>query len=218
MKLKTTLILLTLLSTNAIQAKALELSVNVSNLQNSPIKDIVVYLESTDGRALHKTEKSIEINQLNKSFAPYISVIQTGNKVRFHNQDDITHHIYSPVGDNKFQFKILSGQQQVMEDFTSTGEVAMGCNIHDWMSGHLLIVDTPYFDKTDESGKVTLTVKEEGSYQLTLWHPQMSEINNRITQTINLDKNKQLKVQLTKEMKPLPDQKSEDDFDFLSDY
>lgn len=198
--------------------QAIELQVNVYDLQNNPVKDIVVYLESKDGLSLHKTQKSIEINQLNKSFAPYISVIQVGNKVRFHNQDDITHHIYSPIGDNKFAFKILSGQQQVMEDFSTTGEVAMGCNIHDWMSGHLLIVDTPYFDKTNDNGQTSFVIKDEGNYQLTLWHPQMNEANNEITQTITLHKNKKIEVKLTKVMAPLPEQKSEDDFDFLSDY
>lgn len=216
MKFKTILLILTLLSIRSIQA--IELKVNVYDLQDNPIKDIVVYLESKDGLTLHKTKKSIEINQLNKSFAPYISVIQVGNKVRFHNQDDITHHIYSPIGDNKFAFKILSGQQQVMEDFTTTGEVAMGCNIHDWMSGHLLIVDTPYFDKTNDNGQTSFVIKDEGNYQLTVWHPQMNEANNQITQTITLHQNKKIEVKLTKVMAPLPEQKSEDDFDFLSDY
>ena len=105
-----------------------------------------------------------------------------------------------------------------MENFTATGEVAMGCNIHDWMSGHLLIVDTPYFDKTNDNGQASFVIKDEGSYQLTLWHPQMNEVDNRITQTITLHENKQIEVKLTKAMEPLPEQKSEDDFDFLSDY
>lgn len=216
--MKFTTIVLLLISLLAYNTYAVELKVSVNDHQNTPIKDIVIYLESNEGISLHKTKKTIEINQLNKSFAPYISVIQTGNEVRFHNQDDITHHIYSPIGDNKFEFKILSNQQQTMKEFTTAGEVAMGCNIHDWMSGHLLIVDTPYFDKTDNNGQASLTIKDEGDYQLTLWHPQMNEVNNRMTQRIKLDKNKKIDVKLTHSMDPLPEQKSEDDFDFLSDY
>lgn len=209
-------LILTLLSAHF--AHAIELNVSVYDPQEQPIKDIVVYVESSDSLPLHKTKKSIEINQLNKSFAPYIGVVQSGNEVRFHNQDDITHHIYSPVGDNKFEFKILSGQQKTMDSFITTGEVAMGCNIHDWMSGHLLVVNTPYFNKTNVQGQAKFTIKDKGSYQLTVWHPQMNEVNNRISQTITLHNNENVKVQLTKTMDPLPEQKSEDDFDFLSDY
>ena len=36
--------------------------------------------------------------------------------------------------------------------FNKEAEIAMGCNIHDWMSGYLLIVDTPFFTKSDKNG------------------------------------------------------------------
>ena len=199
-------------------ASAVELTVTIYDYEKHKLKDIIVYLEGKDTKVVEKINKSVEISQFNRSFAPYISVVQTGNQVRFHNKDDITHHIYSPIGKNKFQFKILSGQQHEMDDFTSEGEIAMGCNIHDWMSGYLLVLDTPYFDKTNAQGVVSLSVKHKGNYQLTIWHPQLNESNNRMVQSITLDKNKHIEIRLTNAMDPLPMQKSEDDFDFLSDY
>lgn len=179
---------------------------------------MVVYLEKSDGTPLEKTQKNVEIKQVDKSFAPYISVMQAGNQVLFHNQDDITHHIYSPIGENKFAFKISSGQKKMMNNLSHTGEVTMGCNIHDWMSGYLLILDTPYFDKTNEQGKALLMVKEVGDYTLTLWHPQMNEADHRMLKKINLTHNKSVSLTLKQAMAPLPEQKNEDDFDFLSDY
>lgn len=216
MKTILTLSILTYLFCFSLQA--LELEIKVYNPLKAPIKNIVVYLEKNDGEFLGKTEKTIEIKQVNKSFAPYISVIQSGNTVLFHNQDDITHHIYSPIGENKFAFKIKSGQQKTMDSFTHTGEVTMGCNIHDWMSGYLLILDTPYFDKTNEQGVALLKIENTGDYKVTIWHPQMNEPNHRITQNISLTSDQKLAITLTQAMSPLPEQKNDDDFDFLSDY
>lgn len=199
-------------------SQALELEVTVYDHLQSPIKNIVVYIESTDGIELVSTQKTIEVSQLDKSFTPYISVIQTGNQVRFNNQDDITHHIYSPIGKNKFEFKIFSGQQKTLDSFADTGEIAMGCNIHDWMSGYILVLDTPYFDKTNKQGIALFSIKDKGNYRLTLWHPQINELDQRLIQDMKLNENSKIEITLSKPMAPLPEQKNEDDFDFLSDY
>ena len=120
--MKTRLILSILTYLYCFSLQALELEIKVYNPLKAPIKNIVVYLEKSDGTPLGKTEKTVEINQVNKSFAPYISVMQSGNTVLFHNQDDITHHIYSPIGENKFAFKIKSGQQKTMDNLTKINE------------------------------------------------------------------------------------------------
>lgn len=99
---------------------------------------MVVYLQPQDDIFLTLNENIVEVGQFDRSFTPYISVIQLGNTVNFKNRDDITHHIYSPIGDNKFSYKINAGQSASKSDFQQTGEVAMDCNIHDWMSGYLL--------------------------------------------------------------------------------
>ena len=198
--------------------QAAELEVKVLDINSQPVTNIVVYLENEDGVLLEKTAKAIEINQSNKSFLPYISVMQKGNLVHFNNKDDITHHIYSPLGENKFSFKILAGEKKTIEHFSTAGEIAMGCNIHDWMSGHLLIVATPYFDKTNGNGIANISVKEEGNYNLTLWHPQLGERDNQLTKKITIKGDMNKVLQLTQEMAVLPEQKNEDDFDFLSDY
>jgi plastocyanin len=210
--------ILTILGIFSFSASAITVDVNVVDHKNRLLSDIVVYLTPVGETILPKTNKTIEIGQRNKSFTPYISVIQAGNKVRFHNKDDITHHIYSPVGDNKFAFKIRSGQEHTKDDFNRPGEISMGCNIHDWMSGHLLILETPYFDKTDTQGIVSIDVEMEGDYQLTLWHPQLADEDTNISQKLTIQNNHKVEVKLSRAMKKIPEQKSDDDFDFLSDY
>jgi plastocyanin len=194
------------------------ISVNVINTNKKPLENLVVYIEPVHHTITSKNTQTLEIGQKDKSFIPYISVMQLGNDVIFNNQDNITHHIYSPVGDNKFSLKIRSGQQTMKSDFSKAGEVSMGCNIHDWMSGYMLIVDTPYYAKSNKIGNTKIIIEKPGLYKVIVWHPQMNATDNRITKEINVDSSMEVTMQLSKPMNEIPSQESEDDFDFLSDY
>ena len=51
---------------------------------------MVVYLQPEDDISLPFNEQIVEVGQFDRSFTPYISVMQLGNKVIFKNKDDIT--------------------------------------------------------------------------------------------------------------------------------
>ncbi len=180
--------------------------------------DMVVYLEPLDGQTLEQSRKEVVVGQFGKSFSPYLSVSQINSQVNFVNRDDITHHIYSAGNENKFSFKIRAGKTNSSTTFEHASEVAMGCNIHDWMSGYLLVVNTPYFDKTDEHGRASFNIAKRGMYRIVVWHPQMQADNNRMTIEKDISEHDTLAFVLKNEMESIPMQESDDDFDFLSDY
>ena len=182
------------------------------------LKDLVVYLEPLEGQLLAPNLEHLVINQEGRAFAPYISVSQVNGDVNFVNKDDITHHIYSAGSENKFSFKIKSGETNSSTKFSQPTEVAMGCNIHDWMSGYLLVVNTPYFAKTDAKGYAYFDISQLGKYKIVVWHPQMNSTDNRMIQETSVLSNAQFSFKLQDEMAGIPLQESDDDFDFLSDY
>jgi len=199
-------------------AYAQQVEIKVLDPSLNPLKGLVVYLETPQGMHVDKNDKVVAVTQIDKSFSPYIGVMQKDSAVTFHNKDNITHHIYSPLGNNKFAFKLRAGQQQLKRDFGDVGAIAMGCNIHDWMSGHLLIVDTPYYAMTDVNGVASFDVLNTGNYKIVVWHPQMATKENRMSQMLEVNKPATVKFILSKALAELPTQKNEDDFDFLSDY
>ncbi|MBL4910685.1 MAG: hypothetical protein JKX78_11830 [Alteromonadaceae bacterium] len=191
----------------------------------SVIANLVVFLTPIDLSSIAKAtifspqvilQKIIK--QKNKKFVPYIDVVQKGQIILFDNNDDITHHIYSVSGKNRFEFKIKGNKNKKSPILNSTGEVAMGCNIHDWMSGYVYVVDTPFFTKTNTNGKAIFNDMPTGQYQLSIWHPQLDVSNNTITQNITIGKQTSWQITLPKALLPIPKQESEDDFDFLEDY
>jgi len=190
----------------------------VKSQAGQALADMVVYLEPLNGQVLDQSSKKVIVGQFDKSFTPYISVSQSKSTVNFVNKDDITHHIYSAGSDNKFSFKIRAGETNASTQFSHATEVAMGCNIHDWMSGYLLVVDTPYFGKTDIKGQVSFDVNKQGQYKVVVWHPQMQAENNRMSIEKNISAPSVFTLTLPEGINDIPAQKSDDDFDFLSDY
>ena len=194
------------------------LDVTVQSKNLATLAGVVVYLEPLSGQVLPASTATLVINQKNKAFSPYLSVVQSNQAIRFTNKDDITHHIYSVSADNKFSFKIRAGQSNEQTSFDHQSELAMGCNIHDWMNGYLLVLNTPYFAQTDQLGLARFSHVKPGKYQVVVWHPQMETKNNRYMQPIMVTDNSHLSVHLTTELSILPRQQNDDDFDFLSDY
>lgn len=199
---------------------ALAAEVKLLNTAGEPVAGMAVYLTPT-GETKARVDNMApvaEVHQTDKQFSPYITLVQQGTEVNFINDDDITHHIYSALGPKRFSFKLKPESAPQSVHFTAAGTVAMGCNIHDWMSGYLLVVDTPLFGLTDEQGSVNFPEIPAGSYTLVVWHPQLETEDNRVTTMISAPLSALFTLVNEFEMAPLPVQKSLDDFDFLEGY
>ena len=203
-----------------LSALANELTIIVKNPSQDLVKNIVVYVTPEQHiDDLQPNTKPLYIDQIDKKFAPYITVLQRGQAINFANKDDITHHIYSVSGENRFEFKIKKGHEKSTQKLNAVEEVAMGCNIHDWMSGYALVVDTPFFGKTNEEGKLTLSLPQAGAYTVTIWHPQLDVQGNRISEPVQLTQSSsEFQMTLPKSLLPIPEQSGQDDFDFLEGY
>lgn len=202
------------------QVHAAELMVKLVDKDNKPLENVVVYVTPKSGvEGLPKNHEQLIVGQKDKKFSPYVTVMQKGQKITFSNQDDITHHIYSVSGNNRFDFKLKAGAEVVTDDMSSTEEIAMGCNIHDWMSGYVLVVDTPYYGVSNDNGVVSLTVSQLEQYTITAWHPQLDMSSNKFEQFYDLKTNSAtINMKLPKNLLPIPEQSGQDDFDFLDEY
>ena len=98
---------------NCLTLSAAELTVSVVNTEQQPADNVVVFLTPTLGYTGPATKaKPILIEQKDKKYAPYLAVAQKGQQVIFSNRDDITHHIYSVSGKNRFDFRLKAGSKE----------------------------------------------------------------------------------------------------------
>lgn len=148
--------------------------IRVQDPRGSVVRDAVVYAVP-EGRALPLARKTAVMDQKNRMFIPHVLAVQTGTAVRFPNSDDIRHHVYSFSPAKPFQLPLYKGTPANPVLFDRAGVVTLGCNIHDQMSAFIVIVDTPYFERTGGDGRATLRDVEPGKYVVHVWYPEMRD-------------------------------------------
>jgi len=153
---------------------AADLKVQVQSAAGLPFAGAVVYATPL-APPPHGELPRATIDQVNRTFVPIDSVIQAGTAVAFPNSDNIRHSVYSFSPARVFTLKLYAGTPSSPVVFDKPGVVVLGCNIHDSMVAWVLVVDTPYFARTDRSGVATLANLPPGDYRLRAWHSPMAE-------------------------------------------
>ena len=163
-------------------AQAAATPVQVVDVRGRPLVDAVVYATPSGARpALAAPGTTAAIDQIDREFVPLVSVIQAGTNVRFPNKDDVEHDIYSFSPAKRFEIKLYSGVPAKPVLFDKPGLVVLGCNIHDSMVAYVLVVETPYFGRTDKDGRFSFENLPAGSYRVAAWHYRMRDPNAQPT-------------------------------------
>ena len=111
------------------------------------------------------------MDQVNKTFVPYVLVVPVNSLVSFPNSDDIRHHVYSFSPAKTFELKLYAGRPKKPVLFDTKGVVVLGCNIHDSMVGYIYVTDKKDVYLTNEKGEVVLDRDLPLNTQLKVWHP-----------------------------------------------
>ncbi len=149
------------------------LQLQVQDGAGKPLTDAVVFLESREARALAKPLQGAEVAQIAKQFAPTVLVVTAGTAVTFPNRDTVRHHVYSFSPNKTFELKLYSGVPANPVVFDKTGIAVLGCNIHDAMTAWVVVVETPYFGRSNAGGSVSLAQVPPGNYRMRVWHPAL---------------------------------------------
>lgn len=164
------------LASAAAHANAASLAVQVSDTQGHGVPDAVVYAVPTNGKAPARPGKPAVIDQVKRRFVPLVTVVRAGTPVTFPNSDNIEHDVYSFSAAKTFELTLYSGVPSRPVVFDKPGLAILGCNIHDQMVAYVLVVDTPYFAKTDAAGRVRFDNLPAGSYEIRAWSHRMNSL------------------------------------------
>lgn len=140
--------------------------------------------------------------QQNFAFAPHVLIVPVGATVKFPNKDKVRHHIYSFSRPAKFEIKLFGRDESRSYTFSTEGAVALGCNIHDTMSGFIKVVDTPFAAKSNGSGAARLAGLPAGFARITIWHPRLRGKDNEMTVSVPLTASGNVSRTLTLALRP----------------
>jgi plastocyanin len=134
----------------------------------------VVYIEKIPGQAFEPPAEPAIMDQKDLIFLPHVLPVLVGTRVDFLNSDTVRHSVFSTKKSaQQFNLGIYDAGVVKSEVMSTPGAVSLLCNVHAEMSAYIVVVETPYFTTTDETGAFTLDGVPPGSYQLSVWHERL---------------------------------------------
>jgi len=169
---------------------SIDLKIKVMDVNQQPVEYAVIYINEVAPKSEHKT---VTVDQVDKEFIPYVTVVQRGSDITFPNNDNIRHQVYSFSPSKQFELPLYSGNAIRPVTFDNNGAVAMACNIHDWMKAYVYVVDTDKFVISNGEGEGVITDLTNGEYEVLLWHPKLkTSVEATAQQIVVNNKNQQL--------------------------
>ena len=201
MKLATLLSLL-LLPIACAHAQSESVAIRVSDERGMPVSDAVVVAVPADGSLrLPPRPREEIVDQVDKEFVPRVQAVLVGSAVVFPNHDSVRHQVYSFSPAKRFELPLYTGVPQAVV-FDKPGVVVLGCNIHDWMVGYVYVSESPYFAKTDATGRAILADLPARDYVVRVWHPQLVGSEDATHKVVTVPSGQQTEAAWTVKLKP----------------
>ncbi|MDB5696265.1 MAG: hypothetical protein JWN21_1808 [Sphingomonas bacterium] len=172
----------TVFATAALAAPA---SITVRGPDGKPLSGAVVSIDIA-GVAPARLRGVYAVEQRDIQFAPRVLIVPVGATVAFPNRDRVRHHVYSFSQPKRFDLKLYGREEARSVTFDKPGVVALGCNIHDAMSGFLIVTATPFVAQTDAAGAVVLDGLPAGRATVRVWHPTIRASGNELRQPVTI--------------------------------
>ena len=137
--------------------------------KGKPVAGAVVFIIDVPGKTFPPPKDPVVMEQIDKDFKPETLTVLLGTKVRFPNRDATHHHLYSFSEARKFELPLYKKEEPDPVVMDKPGLVKLGCNIHDWMRGYILVLSNPYYAVTDRKGRATITGVPAGKYEVSVW-------------------------------------------------
>ena len=121
------------------------------------------------------------LRQKDQAFVPRVLAIPAGTKVAFPNDDPFYHNVFSYSSAKRFDLGRYGSGKSKSVSFDQAGLVKVFCEIHSDMVGYILVVPGDDFAMPARDGAYCVPDVEPGEYEVTVWHPDLSEWKSHVT-------------------------------------
>lgn len=113
------------------------------------------------------------MRQKNKMFVPYVLPVTAGSEVKFPNDDNIYHGVYSDSDAKPFELPQYANGESRSVTFTKPGVVELFCHIHAHMNAYIVVLTSSYFAQPDKNHAYSIDNLPPGKYKVRAWHPRL---------------------------------------------
>lgn len=149
--------------------------------------NILVYLTKAPSGSMDLSKTNFVMDQRNLEFKPHVLPVLVGSTVRFPNNDQVDHNIFSMSRTKGFNLGSYKPGDSKAVLFDKPGIVELRCDVHAEMAAYILVMKNPYFAVTDKKGNFQipdpnylqqaglgdLTDLAPGKYIVKTWHEKL---------------------------------------------
>ena len=148
------------------------------------LQNVFVYVK--DGLAAYAfpvPTEPVVLDQQKCRYTPRVLGLRVGQPLAIRNSDPLLHNVRSDGKINQ-AFNLSTPLQGMSFQRTfSTREVMVPfrCDVHNWMSAWVGVLDHPYFGVTTADGTVALGGLPPGTYTIEAWHEALGTKTQQVT-------------------------------------
>lgn len=152
----------------------------VVNPDNNGLANVVLYVYVARGKKAPKPHPSyadtaaakVSLDNMNCRFEPRVITLRTTQTLLVGNKDSVGHNTKVDAIKNIPKNPIIPANGSTEMKFPKEERLPtlVSCSIHPWMSGRILIKESPYMAVTDKDGKFTIENLPVGKHTFQVWH------------------------------------------------
>ncbi len=124
----------------------------------------------------------VEMDNKNCRFEPHIAILRTSQTLELKNTDPVSHNTkIDPLVNPGINPILAAGGEPITQKFNSEEglPVKVGCNIHPWMSGYIIVRKDPYAAVSDKDGNFEIKDLPVGKeLEFVLWQEKSGYLKN----------------------------------------
>ena len=141
----------------------------------------VVYLTGDSLPELTPPDTVPRMAQIEKRFEPSVMAVAVGSAVSFPNLDPFYHNVFSYSNTKRFDLGRYPQGETKTVSFDKPGLVQIFCEIHYSMRAYVHVLETPYFNVSDENGRFVIRNIPPGEYTVNVWQENLPLLQRRLT-------------------------------------
>ncbi len=142
--------------------------------QGGGLGDVFVVLKNVSGKSAGASAPASLIDQKGCEYLPYVSAVQTGQKIAVRTSDPVLHNVHptpAVAGNQEKNQAMVPGSPDLNFVFEKPEMfLRFKCDVHPWMFAYVSVVDHPYFAVSKPDGSFTIKNVPDGKYTVEIKH------------------------------------------------
>lgn len=145
------------------------------------LTDFVIYIDEPIANVTAEGTVGAAITtQRNALFDPHVLPVAVGTTVKWPNEDEIYHNVFSMSDAKQFDLGLYHQEKVPLLTFDKVGRVDVYCAIHSQMHCIILVVPNPFFAKVDANQRFVIKNVPAGTYKLRAWHERLPGLTKEV--------------------------------------